>query len=200
MFFIDTPLVYKELLFNKIQRFNKILIVDDNKNYNNIFDNIDIIKNLNIEIHILNVKNDEIDSLYKNINDSNYNKIKFLTEDIFEINENNKYDNIIFFDIFCKFDNKNIEKILEKSKTLLKNYYNSNIIFINNLITKYNQYAYHPISYFRSFFIDNCIYISDLYDKIRENEMYVIDSYRLFTFQIPTYPIEFFSIICKFKN
>ena len=199
MFFIDTPLVYKELLFNKIQRFNKILIVDDNKNYNNIFDNIDIIKNLNIEIHILNVKNDEIDSLYKNINDSNYNKIKFLTEDIFEINENNKYDNIIFFDIFCKFDNKNIEKILEKSKTLLKNYYNSNIIFINNLITKYNQYMYHPISYFREYFYDNCVYITDMYDKLRENELYIIDSYRLFTFQIPTYPIEFFSVICTNK-
>ncbi len=55
MFFIETPIVYKELLFSKIKSLNKILILDYNKNYDNIFDNIDIIKNLQIEIHILNV-------------------------------------------------------------------------------------------------------------------------------------------------
>lgn len=198
MFFIDTALVYKELLFSKIQRGNKILIIDDNKDYNNIFDNTDIIKNLDIEIHVINVKKDKIDELYKFTKEKDYNKIEFYSHTIFEINENNKYNNIIFFNIFYKFDNQNIEKLLEKSKLLLKNT-NSNLIFINNIITKYNQYMYHPISYIRDYFCDNCIYISDIYDKLIINGLYVIDSYRLFTFDIPTYPIEIFSVICIFK-
>jgi hypothetical protein len=198
MFFIDTSLVYKELLFSKIQRNNKILIVDDNKNYNNIFDNIDIIKNLNIEIHVINVKTDKIDSLYKILKEKDYDKIEFYSYNIFDMDENTKYNNIIFFDIFCKINDENIQKIIEKSKLLLK-IRNSNLIFINNIITKQNQYIYHPISYIRDYFCDNCIYITDLYDKLKNNELYVIDSYRLFTFNIPTYPIEFFSVICMFK-
>lgn len=198
MFFIDTSLVYKELLFSKIQRNNKILIVDDNKNYNNIFDNIDIIKNLNIEIHVINVKTDKIDSLYKILKEKDYDKIEFYSYNIFDMDENTKYNNIIFFDIFCKINDENIQKIIEKSKFLLK-IRNSNLIFINNIITKYNQYMYHPFSYIRDCLYDNCVYMTDIYDKIRNNGLYVIDSDRLFTFNIPTYPIEFFSVICMFK-
>jgi hypothetical protein len=199
MFFIEKPLVYKELLFSKIQRRNKILIIDDNKDYNNIFDNIDIIKKLDIEIHIINVKKDKIDNLYKIAKEKDYDKIKFFSNDIFFIDDTIKYNSIIFFDIFCKFNDENIEKILEKSKLLLKNINSSNLIFINNIITKYNQYMYHPFSYIRGYLCDNCVYITDIYDKIRNNGLYVIDSDRLFTFNIPTYPVEIFSIICMFK-
>ena len=196
MLCIDTPIMYRELLFSKIQNNKKILIIDYKNNYNNLFDNISLIKSLNLTIYYLNVNLNEIKNLENRLKEYEYDKIIFLNKYIDEIKGN--YDIIIFFDLFCKFSNEIISTKLEKCKLLLKP--NGSIIFINNIITKYNQYAYHPISYFRSFFIDNCIYISDLYDKIRENEMYVIDSYRLFTFQIPTYPIEFFSIICKFKN
>jgi cyclopropane fatty-acyl-phospholipid synthase-like methyltransferase len=196
MLCIDTPIMYRELLFSKIQNNKKILIIDYKNNYNNLFDNILLIKSLNLTIYYLNVNLNEIKNLENRLKEYEYDKIIFLNKDIDEIKGN--YDIIIFFDLFSKFSNEIISTKLEKCKLLLKP--NGSIIFINNIITKYNQYAYHPISYFRSFFIDNCIYISDLYDKIRENEMYVIDSYRLFTFQIPTYPIEFFSIICKFKN
>jgi len=199
MLFIDTPLIYKELLFNKIRRGNRILILDYNKDYNNIFDNIDIIKNLNIEIHVVNVKKNKIEELYKIAKEKEYNKIEFHSYDIFEIDENIKYNNIIFFNIFCKFKDEEIEKLLEKSKLLLKNINSSNLIFINNIITKYNQYIYHPFSYIRDYFCDNCVYITDMYDKLRNNGLYVIDSYRLFTFNIPTYPIEFFSVICTIR-
>jgi hypothetical protein len=199
MFFIETPIVYKELLFSKIKSLNKILILDYNKNYDNIFDNIDIIKNLQIEIHILNVKENEIEKLYKKTKEYDYNKIKFFSKDILDLEDDIKYDNIICFNIFCKLNEKELSKVLDKSKIILKNKKYSTIIFINNVITRYNQFIYHPLSYFRNYFYDNCVYITDMYDKLRYNDLYIIDSYRLFTFQIPTYPLEFFSVICVLK-
>ena len=63
-----------------------------------------------------------------------------------------------------------------------------------NIITYYNQYTYHPFSYFFK-----CIYISDLYDILKENELIILDSNRILTLDIPTYPIEYFSIICENK-
>jgi cyclopropane fatty-acyl-phospholipid synthase-like methyltransferase len=196
MLFINTPILYRELLFSKIKNNNKILIIDYNNNYNNLFDNILLIKSLNLTIYYLIKNINDIKILEDKLKQYDYNKIIFTNKDLDDIKE--KYDNIIFFDLFCQFTDQKISSKLEKCKLILNNY--GTLIFINNIITKYNQYAYHPISFLRTFFIDNCVYMSDLYDKIRENEMYVIDSYRLFTFQIPTYPIEFFSIICKFKN
>jgi cyclopropane fatty-acyl-phospholipid synthase-like methyltransferase len=196
MLFINTPILYRELLFSKIKNNNKILIIDYNNNYNNLFDNILLIKSLNLTIYYLIKNINDIKILEDKLNQYDYNKIIFTNKDLNDIKE--KYDNIIFFDLFCQFTDQKISNKLEKCKLILNNY--GTLIFINNIITKYNQYAYHPISFLRTFFIDNCVYMSDLYDKIRENEMYVIDSYRLFTFHIPTYPIEFFSIICKFKN
>jgi cyclopropane fatty-acyl-phospholipid synthase-like methyltransferase len=197
MLFIDTPIMYRELLFSKIKNNKKILIIDYENNYNNLFDNILLIKNLNLTIYYLIVNLNYTEIVKKKLKEYDYDKIIFINNDIEEITEKN-YDNIIFFDLFSKFNNDKIKFKIEKCKFLLKN--NGSLIFINNIITKYNQYIYHPLSYIRSFFIDNCIYMSDMYDKIKENELYIIDSYRLFTFQIPTYPYEIFSIICKFKN
>ena len=45
---------------------------------------------------------------------------------------------------------------------------------------------YHPMSYINYFFKNN-VYIETMFDKIRENNLYIVDSHRLFTVEILTY-------------
>ena len=72
----------------------------------------------------------------------------------------------------------------------------SKIMIIENLITSYNQYYYHPLTYVFTNF-----YLSDFYNDLSGNNygLRIIDSFRLYSdTSIPTYPIEIFLItLCK---
>ncbi len=189
-------LIYQELFAHKIKSFTKVLIIDYNNNYNDLIENLNIIEEKNIKIDYINISENIIKNLIKNDETKNIN---FYSNDILTFLTNEKYDNIIFFEIFSKVNINDINKHIEKSKELLYSQNNGKIIFINNIITRYTQYMYHPFSYFRNYLIDNCIYITDMYDKLRENQLIVLDSYRIFTLDFPTYPMEFFSILCEMK-
>jgi hypothetical protein len=143
---------------------------------------------------ILNIDNNELfnniiikkELIIKNIKLEN---LELEKEEIF-------YDYIIIYNLFSNLENI-ILKTLEKIKKLLKK--NGHIIFINDIITRYVQYYYHPFSYLRYILFGKCIYFCDIYDKIRQYELNIIDSDRLYTIGLWTYPIEYFSIICEVK-
>ena len=183
--FINKKIIYEELFLTKIFKSKYILNIDYNESeYNNLFENICIIDKLKLKIDCINIEKNIIKNLKSN------DKISFDIKDIEEINK--KYNIIIFNNLFYQFDLTVIKNKIEKAKSLLKS--GGKIIFINNIITYYNQYTYHPFSYFFK-----CIYISDLYDILKENELIILDSNRILTLDIPTYPIEYFSIICENK-
>ena len=188
---------YKAIFENKIGWNTKNLILDYGENYDKILDIIEIIKNLNLEIHILNVKEELILELEENLKKHNYEKIYFHRENIFDFSLDVKFNNILFFDLFSLFSENDVNDILYKSKIFLKNDY-STFIFGNNVVTKYFNYMYHPISYINYIFKNN-IYIEDMFDKLRQNGLYIVDSDRLHTKEILLYPFEYFSIICRRK-
>jgi hypothetical protein len=105
--------------------------------------------------------------------------------------ENELYDIIICYNSFSKKE-INFEKL---KKTLTKR---GKVIFINELITSFIQYKYHPFSYVRYLF-NTPIYISNVFDELRQNDLIVIDVDRIYNVNLWTYPLEYFSIICDVK-
>ena len=105
-----------------------------------------------------------------------------------EENENS-YDIIIFYNVLNDFKKEKTKKLLKKD---------GKIIFINNIITNYNQFLFHPLSYLHCFFVKP-IYISDFFDQIRKNELTIKDFDRIDTINVWSYPLEYFSTICEYK-
>jgi hypothetical protein len=140
-------------------------------------------KILNIQPNYIKLENNDV-IFEKNIKIKNSLSIDDETE---------IYDIIIFYDLFLNTD-KNISNILQKSKKLLS--IKGKIIFINNIVTNYNQYKFHPFSYLRCFYFGRANYIDDIFDEIRRNDLHVIDFDRIYTIDLWSYPLEYFSIIC----
>jgi hypothetical protein len=193
---MSTTILYKELFQNKIVN-NAINLIIDYKNYFDVFSIIDEIKKLNLELHFLHIDSKNIYKLNMELEKYNYRKIFFHSESIFNFKTSKKFNNIIFFELFSAFSDEIINNNINNSKSLLKNEY-SNIIFINTVITKYFNYMYHPISYINYLFKNN-VYIEDMFDKIRQNNLYLVDSHRINTVEILFYPFEYFSVICRFR-
>ena len=193
---INASILYKELFRSKIAS-NSINLCIDYNNYSDIFSIIDDIEKLNVEIHFLNINSQNISKLNIELQKYNYKKIYFYSENILNFNTNKKFNNIIFFDLFTIFSDDIISFNIDRTKLFVKNEY-SNLIFINNVVTKYFNYMYHPMSYINYFFKNN-VYIETMFDKIRENNLYIVDSHRLFTVEILTYPFEYFSVISRHK-
>lgn len=193
---MSTTILYKELFQNKIVN-NAVNLIIDYKNYFDVFSIIDEIKKLNLELHFLNIDSKNICKLNRESEKYNYKKIFFYSESISNFKTSKKFNNIIFFELFSTFSDEIINNNINNSKSLLKNEY-SNIIFINTVITKYFNYMYHPISYINYLFKNN-VYIEDMFDKIRQNNLYLVDSHRINTVEILFYPVEYFSVICRFR-
>lgn len=183
--------LYKELFINKIKNNTKNLIIDYYHNYQDIIYNMDIIHEKNIKLDIFNFTKQDSEKINKIVKGE---FINYFSKSIIEFDPIEKYNNIIIFDLFNDSKN-NIETTITIVKKFLKKY--GKIIFINDIITKYTQYMYHPLSYFRQYFSNKCIYIDDIFDILKFNKLYIIDSFRLFTYDLPTYPIEYFSIVCE---
>jgi hypothetical protein len=163
---MNKNLIYNnDILYNKINNSSNILIID--KNYENFFDeNILIKKKIKVQ-------------------NSSYS-------DFFEILEEKKFDFIIFYDLFSKSD-KLIQKNLDKGHKLLKN--RGHIILINNVITNYSQYTYHPLSYLQKYIFGKSVYLNNLEDTLKEFDFKIINLTRLYTINFITFPIEYFCII-----
>ena len=189
-------LLYRELFQNKIVK-NSVNLIIDYRNYFDIFKIIDDIKQLNLELHFLNIEDKNIIKLNNELEKHKYNKIFFYSTNIFNFTSVKKFNNIIFFDLFTLFSDDIINTTIENSKPLLKSEY-SNIIFVNNVVTRYSIYMYHPISYI-NYLTRNNVYIEDMFDKLRNNNLYLVDSHRLDTFEILFYPFEYFSVICRIR-
>lgn len=152
-------------IFDKINYGHKVLNIN--------FDNNKIISQKNISITTINIK--------ENLN--NYLK------------ETNKYDTIIFNEIFSNLLEDKINIVLEKLKDVSLNH--TKIFFINNIITNFNQYYYHPFSILKIFGYP--VYMENMYDVIRNNNLVIINVDRANSYNLITYPIETFILICNFK-
>ena len=157
-----------------------------NSIYNNIFEKIKYNnKILNIRFDDNFVINDDQITI-ENINIKNYDMY---------VKENSKYDVIICNQLFTNMSDDKIQHILEKLKDI--SFSHTKIIFINNIITNFNQYYYHPFSFLKIF--GKSVYMEYMYDIIRDCNMNIINTDRVYSYDLFTYPIETFIVICIFK-
>jgi hypothetical protein len=104
-------------------------------------------------------------------------KIDFIPSDQY------KYDIIIFDDI-----------IIDSYKNYLKE--GGKMILIIDVMTNYNYHPYNCLSNITFGYLKKYEYLEDVYDKLRENDLRIIDSYRLDTYDIIGLAVVKFGIIC----
>jgi hypothetical protein len=121
-------------------------------------------------------------------------KIKNVTYDevLKEVKDGNKFDFIISYDLFSQ-DDSIIETCLNNFKDILS--INGYIIIINMVLTSYAYYLYHPFSYVQRCLLGKPIYFSVLDDTIRNFGYKIKNIDRLYSIDLLSYPIEFFSVI-----
>lgn len=165
---INKNLIYNnDILYNKIKNYSYILNIDK---CNTHFFTENILKEKNIKIK---------HSLYT----------KF-----FKSYEKEKFDFIIFYDLFSE-NEKSIEQYLDEGRQLLKK--NGYIILINIIITNYSRYIYHPFSYIQKYIFGKSVYLTELDDTLKKFGFRIINLSRLYNVNIITFPIEYFCLIIR---
>lgn len=164
-------LIYREIFIHKIKHGSRILL---NTDKNNIELNNDIINTMLLSIQ--NIKTLETIDL--------------------------TFDVIIFENIFnsitCNSNDSTMNKLIQDYKKYLK--LNGVIMFINTVsLYPDNSVIIPTVNYWINFItgIDICpIYIDDVYTKLRENDLRVIDSYRLISNDYKVLQSDIFLITC----
>lgn len=185
---VNFSFIYKELFqSNKIKHGSKILNIFFQNNTTVSFNIKNIIDN---EIHLT-----KLGVSFENIvYDSN-------KDQLFDFLDDFHYDVIIICNIFSFCE---MEKINDILKVLVEKSPNSYFMFINEIIYNSFQNNYNPISYIRnglyklsSYNFGKSIGISEVYDFIYKNNLNILDASRILSHnKIPTYPVEYFLIIC----
>jgi hypothetical protein len=189
------------IILSKLNKCIRILdygFIDDNKSYDYIFKNAEILKNNNLQIHCINVNESYVNDLNNKLNKFDLeNNVLFDTVSLFNISNIEKYNTVIFHELFSLYKEEEISLILEKIKLLNIDL----LIFINSVIIYHLQYLYHPISlikYVLNYIFNRNflkpIYLTDIYEFLRQYRLKVIDGYRSNTINFPTYPIDCFII------
>ena len=96
---------------------------------------------------------------------------------------------------FLLFENYYVFK--SEFKNLRSNLQYSKIMIIDNFITSYIQYYYHPLTFILDFLKKEQLYICEFYKNLNEYHygLKIIDTYRLYSNDIiPTFPVEYFII------
>lgn len=146
--------------------------------------------------NILFLDNKFIETFDKSFN--NTINIQFMKiSDFLKKLNTNKYNIIILYNIFSEYDNDKIKEIFDIIKNVLID--DGKIILINNLITKINIYKFHPFSYVNFLFFGKAVYIHNMIEEIRSNDFYILDCDRIYTYDLITYPIEYFSMVCRLR-
>jgi len=123
-----------------------------------------------------------------------YNKILF--DDIID----KTYHTIIIIDLFSQYNEEDIKNKIDYYKTFTKK--NGKIIFIEQLLTNDN---YEILTMIRHIFyplipiIGKNTKMSYMYDIIKEMQLHIVDSDRIYSDDIMYSSIEYFSVICE-KN
>ena len=121
-----------------------------------------------------------------------YNKILF--DDIID----KTYHTIIIIDLFSLFQEQDIKNKIDYYKTFTKK--NGKIIFIEQLLTNDNyelltmiRHIFYPIIPF----IGKNTKMTYMYDIIKELDLYIVDSDRIYSDNFIYSSIEYFSVICE---
>ena len=101
----------------------------------------------------------------------------------FEPSDEYKYDIIIFDDT-----------IVDSYKNYLKE--DGKMILIIDVMTNYNYHPYKCLNNITFGYLKKYEYLEDVYDKLRENDLKIIDSYRLDTYNIIGLDVVKFGITC----
>lgn len=189
------------IILSKLNKRIRILdygFIDDNKSYEYIFKNAEVLRNQQLKIHCINVNKLYIDDLNNKVVEFKLeNNVLFDTNSLFNISNTETYNTIIFHELFSLYREEDISLMIDKIKMLNIDLF----IFVNSVIIYQSQYLYHPLSlikyllnyiFNRSFF--KPIYLTDIYEFLRNYKIKVIDGYRINTLNVPTYPIDYFII------
>jgi hypothetical protein len=133
-------------------------------------------------------------------NNNSYNEIKLYNKILFDDIIDKTYHTIIIIDLFSLYQEDDIKNKIDYYKTFTKK--NGKIIFIEQLLTTDNyqlltmiRHIFYPLMPF----IGKNTKMTYMYDIIKEMELYIVDSDRIYSDDIMYSSIEYFSIICEKK-
>jgi len=131
-------------------------------------------------------------------NNNSYNEIKLYNKILFDDIIDKPYQTIIIIDLFSQYQEEDIKNKIDYYKTFTKK--NGKMIFIEQLLTNNN---YHPLTIIRHFFYPLIPYIGKnttmtyMYDIIKELQLYIVDTDRIYSDDVMYSSIEYFSVICE---
>jgi hypothetical protein len=132
-------------------------------------------------------------------NNNSYNEIKLYNKILFDDIIDKTYHTIIIIDLFSQYNEENIKNKIEYYKTFTKK--NGKLIFIEQLLTNDN---YNPLTIIKNIFypliplLGKNTKMTYMYDIIKEMQLYIVDSDRIYSDDVMYSSIEYFSVICSF--
>jgi len=130
-------------------------------------------------------------------NNNSYNEIKLYNKILFDDIIDKTYHTIIIIDLFSLYQEEDIKQKIDYYKTFTKK--NGKIIFIEQLLTNDNYQLLTLIRHIFYSLIGKNTKMTYMYDIIKEMQLYIIDSDRIYSDNVMYSSIEYFSIICE-KN
>lgn len=131
-------------------------------------------------------------------NNNSYNEINLYRKILFDDIIDKSYHTIIIIDLFSQYGEEDIKNKIEYYKTFTKK--NGKLIFIEQLLTNDN---YNPLTIIRHIlyplipFIGKNTKMTYTYDIIKEMDLYIVDTDRIYSDDVLYSSIEYFSVICE---
>ena len=131
-------------------------------------------------------------------NNNSYNEINLYKKILFDDIIDKSYHTIIIIDLFSQYGEEDIKNKIEYYKTFTKK--NGKLIFIEQLLTNDN---YNPLMIIRHIlyplipFIGKNTKMTYMYDIIKEMDLYIVDTDRIYSDDVLYSSIEYFSVICE---
>ena len=131
-------------------------------------------------------------------NNNSYNEINLYKKILFDDIIDKSYHTIIIIDLFSQYGEEDIKNKIEYYKTFTKK--NGKLIFIEQLLTNDN---YNPLMIIRDIlyplipFIGKNTKMTYMYDIIKEMDLYIVDTDRIYSDDVLYSSIEYFSVICE---
>ena len=131
-------------------------------------------------------------------NNNSYNEINLYNKVLFNDIIDKTYHTIIIIDLFSLHQEEDVKNKIDYYKTFTKK--NGRIIFIEQLLTKYN---YQTLTIFRHILyplipnIGKNTKMTYMYDIIKEMDLYIVDTDRIYSDDVLYSSVEYFSVICE---
>ena len=131
-------------------------------------------------------------------NNNSYNEINLYNKVLFNDIIDKTYHTIIIIDLFSLHQEEDVKNKIDYYKTFTKK--NGRMIFIEQLLTNDN---YQPLTIFRHILyplipiIGKNTKMTYMYDIIKEMDLYIVDTDRIYSDDVLYSSVEYFSVICE---